>query len=52
MWTDLLKWSPLDEKNRHPAMEGLVGLFGVSLGGGFKNHTQYAKIYSMMVVRV
>ena len=34
MWTDLLKWSPLDEKNRHPAMEGLVGLFGVSLGGG------------------
>ena len=50
MWMDLLKWSPLEEKYRHPTMEGLASLFRVSWG--FKNHTQYAKVYSMMVVRV
>ena len=31
---DLLKRLPLDEKYRHPAMKGLVGLFRVSWGGG------------------
>ena len=29
---DLLKLWPLQEKYRHPAMEGLVGLFKVSWG--------------------
>ena len=33
------------------AMEGLAGLFRVSWGG-FKSHTQYAKVYNMMVVCV
>jgi hypothetical protein len=32
MWMDLLKQSPLDEKSRHPAMEGLAGLFRISWG--------------------
>ena len=32
MWMDLLKWSPLDEKYRYPAMEGLAGLIRVSWG--------------------
>ena len=48
---DLLKWSPLDEKYRHPVMEVLVGLFRVSWGG-LKNHTQYANMYNWMVVCV
>ena len=51
MWMDLLKRMPLDENYHHPAMEGLAGLFRVFLGeGGFKNHMQYAKVYSMLVV--
>ena len=33
MLMDLLKWLPLDEKYRHPAMERLVALFGFH--GGF-----------------
>ena len=49
-WMDLLKQLPLDEKYRHPAMEGLVGLF--RFPRGFKNHTLYAKVYSMMVICV
>ena len=31
---DLLKQSPLDEKYRHLALDGLADLFRVSLGGG------------------
>ena len=38
MWMDLLKQSSLDEKYRHPVMEGLAGLFRVSVG--FKNHVR------------
>ena len=29
---DMLKRSPLDERYRHPAMEGLARLFSVSWG--------------------
>ena len=47
---DVLKRLPLDEKYRHPTMKRLARLFKVSRG--FKNHTQYAKVYSMMVVCV
>ena len=36
---DLLKWSPLDEKYRHPVMEVLVGLFRVSWGGAQEPYT-------------
>ena len=43
---DLLKRLPLDEKYRHPAMEGLAGLF--RFPRGFKNHMLYSKVYSMM----
>ena len=50
MWVDLLKQLLLDEKYHHPAMEDLVGLFRFRVG--FMKHTQYARVYSMMVVRV
>jgi hypothetical protein len=35
MWMDLLKRSPLDEKYRCPAVEGLAGLFRVSWEWGY-----------------
>ena len=41
MWKDLLKWSPLDEKYCHPAMEGFIGLFRVSWGRGSRTSLQY-----------
>ena len=47
---ELLKGLHLDEKYRHPTMKGLVGLFRVS--SRVKNHPQYAKVYSMMVICV
>ena len=34
MWMDLLKQSPLDERYCDLAMEGLVGLFRMFVGGG------------------
>ena len=47
---EFVEWSLMDEKYHRPAIEGLVGLFRVSWG--FKNHVQYAKVYSMMLVCV
>ena len=47
---DLLKQSLSDEKYCILAVKGLAGLLRVL--GGFKNHTQYIKVYSMMVVCV
>ena len=47
---ELLKRSALDEKYCHLAIKEFTGLFRGSWG--FKSHMQYAKVFSMMVVRV